>query len=110
MVLTRIAWAAIVTSAHRFSQDLQTRTWHSCSRFLLIYTPASDRRNNELIEMTSFVGNIESFVPSSKNESAFETLFSEYERVIIQSLNLYDYERQKHIPYPRHPAWLWTHH
>ena len=36
--------------------------------------------------MTSFVGNIESIVPSSKNESAFETLFSEYERVIIQSL------------------------
>ena len=36
--------------------------------------------------MASFVGNIKSFVPSSKNESAFETLFSEYERVIIQSL------------------------
>ena len=33
MVLTRIAWAAIVTSAHRFSQDLQTRTWHSWLTF-----------------------------------------------------------------------------
>ena len=34
MALTRMAWAAIVTSAHRFSQDLQTRTWHSRLTFL----------------------------------------------------------------------------
>lgn len=36
--------------------------------------------------MISFVGNIETFLPQSKSESVFETLFSEYERVIIQSL------------------------
>jgi hypothetical protein len=36
--------------------------------------------------MTSFVGNIETFMPHSKSENVFETLFSEYERVIIQSL------------------------
>ncbi len=39
VVLTRIAWAAIVTSAHRFSQDLQTRTWHSWLTFLYINLP-----------------------------------------------------------------------
>ena len=33
VVLTRIAWAANVTSAHRVSQDLQTRTWHSWLTF-----------------------------------------------------------------------------
>ena len=36
--------------------------------------------------MTSFVGNIEAIIPPSREESAFETLFSEYERVIVQSL------------------------
>ena len=35
MVLTRIAWAAIVTSAQMVSYDLQTKTWHSWLTFLL---------------------------------------------------------------------------
>ena len=33
MVLTRIAWAAIVTSVQMVSYDLQTTTWHSWLTF-----------------------------------------------------------------------------
>ena len=36
VVLTRIAWAAIVTSAHRLSQGPQIKTWHSWLTFLHI--------------------------------------------------------------------------
>ena len=35
VVLTLIAWAAIVTSAHRLSQGLQVGTWHSWLTFSL---------------------------------------------------------------------------
>jgi len=36
VVLTRIAWAAIVTSALMVSYDLQIKTWHSWLTFLHI--------------------------------------------------------------------------
>ena len=35
VVLTHTAWAAIVTSALMVSYDLQIKTWHSCSRFII---------------------------------------------------------------------------
>ena len=36
MVLTRIAWAAIVTSASMVSYDLQVRVWHTVHAFIVI--------------------------------------------------------------------------
>lgn len=36
--------------------------------------------------MAAFVNQIEYLSPSSKEETAFETLFSEYERVIMHSI------------------------
>ena len=38
MVLTHIAWAAIVTSASMVSYDLQVRVWHCGSRFFVGWT------------------------------------------------------------------------
>ena len=48
MVLTRIAWATIVASAHRFSQDLQTTTWHSWLTFSLWLYPSYEPKDNKL--------------------------------------------------------------
>lgn len=36
MVLTRIAWAAIVTSASMVSYDLQVRVWHTVHAFVVM--------------------------------------------------------------------------
>ena len=52
VVLTRIAWAAIVTSAHRLSQGLQVGTWHSWLTFSFFITslsiePIENRKNYE---------------------------------------------------------------
>ena len=36
VVLTRIAWAAIVTSASMVSYDLQVRVWHTVHAFIVM--------------------------------------------------------------------------
>ena len=46
VVLTRIAWAAIVTSAHRHSQGHQVGTWHSWLTFPF-YNQFLHRANRE---------------------------------------------------------------
>ncbi len=39
VVLTRIAWATIVISAHRLSQGLQVGMWHSWLTFSFLNNP-----------------------------------------------------------------------
>ena len=47
VILTLIAWAAIVTSALMVSYDLQIKTWHSWLTFSIILSVEPTRANKE---------------------------------------------------------------